>query len=415
MRRLAEILRDGRCREDFRQFAWFAVGYAAVLALGYLVLRQINLTLSAGEMGKFSYVSGLVGIVMPILYVAAPQAYLRFHDNHAISPRLHRMLLPCFAAAAVGTGAIAWWKTGSAFALVYAAFPFFNGRLFIFRSQMRTGAVNAMKAAELAVPLVCVCVCSRLFTVDAAAVLAFYGVGYLLGFAFPLRLREAEAPTRRTVAKFLVPVVFTTLVAALIENLTVVMAKSLLGYEAAAQMGVAARNLIFIKALFSLLQMFYPVVYFREMKLGHHGTVRLYRLFILSVALVAVGGMIAFAPLLYRLTGAAAYVGSARVFMLLAAAFALDFVFETYGLYFQYEIKTWKATAVKSIFLVILLGGYAALRLTSVVPAGSTLVVLAGLVLAASAVSAATGVTWAVLAERAHAVGGDPDKRRVTM
>ena len=400
MKRLAELLQDARCREDFRQFVWFAVGYAAVLVLGYFVLRQINLTLSADEMGKFSYVAGLVGIVMPILYVAAPQAYLRFHDNHAISPALHRMLLPLFAVAAAGVGAIVWWKTGSAFALVYAAFPFFNGRLFIFRSQMRTGAVNAMKAAELAVPLVCILVCSRFFAVDAAAVLTFYGLGYLLGFAFPLRLREAESPDRRTVVKFLVPVVFTTLVAALIENLTVVMAKSLLGYEAAAQMGVAARNLIFIKALFSLLQMFYPVVYFREMKLGHLGTVRLYRFAILSVALVAVGGMIVFAPLLYRLTGASAYLGSTNVFMILAAAFALDFVFETYGLYFQHEIKTWKATIVKSIFLVLLLAGYAILRFTSLVPPSSCLIALAGLVLFASSVSAAIGICWAVLAER---------------
>lgn len=400
MKRLSEFLQDARCREDFRQFVWFAVGYAAVLVLGYFVLRQINLTLSADEMGKFSYVAGLVGIVMPILYVAAPQAYLRFHDNHAISPVLHRMLLPFFAVAALGVGAIVWWKTGSAFALVYAAFPFFNGRLFIFRSQMRTGAVNAMKAAELAVPLVGILVCSRFFAVDAGAVLTFYGFGYLLGFAFPLRLREAESPDRRTVVKFLVPVVFTTLVAALIENLTVVMAKSLLGYEAAAQMGVAARNLIFIKALFSLLQMFYPVVYFREMKLGHLGTVRLYRFAILSVALIAVGGMVVFAPLLYRLTGASAYLGSTSVFMILAAAFALDFVFETYGLYFQHEIKTWKATIVKSIFLVLLIAGYAILRFTSLVPPSSCLIALAGLVLLSSSVSAAIGICWAVLAER---------------
>lgn len=400
MRRLTDLFNKGRCREDFRQFVWFAIGYCAVLVLGYLVLRQINLTLSKEEMGRFSYVAGLVTIVMPILYVAAPQAYLRFHDNHAISPRLRKMLLPLFVVSAVGIGAIVWWKTGSVFALVYVAYPFFNERLFILRSQMRTGAVNAMKAAELAVPFLCLLAFSRVFTIDAAAVLAFYGIGYAASFAFPLRLKDAETPDRKTVARFLVPVVFTTLVAALIENLTVVMAKSLLGYEAAAQMGVAARNLIFIKALFALLQMFYPVVYFREMKLRHWGIVRLYRTFILAVAILAVGGMIVFSPILYRMTGATAYLDSCGIFMVLAAAFALDFVFETYGLYFQYEIKTWKSTVVKSIFLVALLVGYAVLRFTSFVPRDHYLQALAGLVLAASLASAATGVIWAVLAER---------------
>ena len=248
---------DARHREDFRQFVCFALGYGAVLVLGYLLLRQINLTLAEVEMGRFSYIAGLVGIVMPILYVAA-----------------------------------------------------------------------------------------------------------------------------------------------LIENLTVVMTKSLLGYEAAAQMGVAARNLIFIKALFSLLQMFYPVVYFREMKLGHYGTVRIYRAFILAVALGCVGLMVAFAPLLYWVTGASAYIGSSSVFTILAVAFALDFVFETYGLYFQHEIRTWKATVVKSIFLVVLLGEYCILRFSSLIPHPSYLVALAWSVFIASAASAITGIVWAIAAER---------------
>lgn len=400
MSRFREMLKEGRCREDFRQFAWFAVGYCAILVLGYLVLRQINLTLSKEEMGRFSYVAGLVTIVMPVLYVAAPQAYLRFHDNHTVSRRLQRMLLPLFLISAVGIGAIVWWKTGSAFALVYVAYPFFNERLFIMRSQMRTGAVNAMKAAELAVPFLGIVAFSRVFTIDAAAVLAFYGLGYAVSFLFPLRLTDSEAPDRRTVTRFLVPVVFTTLVAALIENLTVVMGKSLLGYEAAAQIGVAARNLIFIKALFSLLQMFYPVVYFREMKLRHWGTARLYRAFILAIATVAVGGMIVFAPILYRMTGASAYLDSCGIFMILAVAFALDFIFETYGLYFQYEIKTWKATIVKSIFLVVLLGEYSVLRFSSFIPRSSYLPAIAWSVLIASAASAVSGIVWSVVAER---------------
>lgn len=390
----------GRRREDLRQFVAFGFGYAAVLGLGYLLLREINLTLSTVELGRFSYVSGLVGIVMPILYVAAPQAYLRFHDRHAVSSALRRALWPLFAVSALGTGVIAAWKTHSALALAYAAFPFFNERLFVFRAQMRTGAVNALKAVELAVPFVGVLVLSRFRAVDAATVLALYGAGYLLAFAFPLRLQGTASPDRRTLGRFLVPVTVTTLVAALIENLTVVMTKSLMGYEAAAEMGVAARNLIFIKALFSFLQMFYPVVYFREMAAGHRRTVRCYRAFVLAVALVFSGALIVGAPILYRLTGAAAYLGSTRVFMVLAAAFALDFVFETYALYFQHEIRTWKATAVKAIFLVVLGVGYAFLRFAAPMPRESCLMAVAWLVFGASAATALVGVGWAVTAER---------------
>ena len=399
--RLPRFASDSRCREDARQFCLFAAGYGVVLVLGYLLLRKINLSLSVEEMGRFSVATSVVNVAMPLLYLGAPQAYLRFHDGHRISAGLRKLLFPLFAISSSGIAVIVYLTVGSPLALLYAAVPFFTERLHIFRSQMRTGAVNALKIAEIGIPLAGLCALTSFASADAGWVMALYGAGYLASFLFPLHLNPAaESPRAGTVFRFLVPFVMTTMVALLIENLTVLMARSLLGYEAAAQMGVAARNLIFIKALFSLLQMFYPVVYFREMKLGHFGTVRIYRAFILAVALSCVGLMVAFAPLLYRLTGASAYVGSRGVFMILAAAFALDFVFETFGLYFQYEIRTWKATVVKTIFLAVLLVSYVILRFSPLVPQDSYLVAIAWSVFIASATSAVTGVFWAIVAER---------------
>ena len=49
--KLSGLFREGRVRDDFRQFLLFAFGYGIVLVLGYLVLRKINLTLSTEEMG----------------------------------------------------------------------------------------------------------------------------------------------------------------------------------------------------------------------------------------------------------------------------------------------------------------------------------------------------------------------------
>ena len=402
MKRLSDLLHEGRVRSDLLQFIWFAGGYGIVLVLGYLVLRKINLTLSTEEMGKFSYLSGLVYVVMPVLYLAAPQAYLRFHDNHAVSPLLRRRLLPLFSLAALGIAAILWWKTGSWAAMLFAAYPFFNERLFVFRAQMRTHAVNLLKVAELLVPLGALYLLPLAgaggWTQSAAAMLAAYGIGYCMAFVFPLRLRDCGAPDVRTLGRFLAPVALTTVVAALIENLTVVATKSLLGYEAAAQVGVATRNLIFIRALFSLLQMFYPVIYFREMREGHHRLVSLYRAFVVAVAVLFVGTMAIGAPLLYRLTGASAYASSSRVFVILAAAMLFDFLFDTYSLFFQYEIRTWKATLVKTGTLLLLGGGFGVLfvlgadRVSPIhfacVTGGATLL------------SASFGIAWSVLAER---------------
>lgn len=400
--KLAGLFCEGRVRDDLRQFILFAFGYGVVLVLGYLVLRKINLTLSEAEMGRFSYMSGLVYIVMPVLYVAAPQAYLRFHDNHAVSSRLRHLLAPLFVLSSVGIAALIWWKTGSWLAMLFAAYPFFNERLFVFRAQMRTHAVNVLKVAELLVPLAALYLLPLVGRSDwactSAAMLTAYGVGYALAFAFPLKLSGTVSPDAKTLGRFLVPVALTTVVAALVENLTVVATKSLLGYEAAAQVGVATRNLIFTRALFSLLQMFYPVVYFREMKLGRHRLVSLYRALVVGVAVLFVGTMSVGAPLLYRLTGAAAYVASSPVFVILSAAMLFDFLFDTYALYFQHEIRTWKATVVKASTLTLLGVGFAvlfALGADRVSP-----LAFAGVTGGASLLASSAGIFWAVRAER---------------
>ena len=398
MSSFSRLLQDGRCREDLRQFVWFGVGYVVVLALGYLLLRQINLSLTVEEMGRFSFAVSTVGLTVSVLYMAPVQAYLRFHDVHRISPALRRSLLPVFASAAVGVAAILWWRTGSWCALLYAGVPFFYERVHVFRAQMRVLAVNVLKIVELGIPILGLLLWRGEPT--AVVVLALYGCGYLSAFFFPLRLRAAEAPSCGVLAKFLVPVAFTTVVAMMIEHLTVVVAKMMFGYEEAAQIGVAARNLIFVRALFQFFQMFYPVVYFREMKAGRRAVVRLYRSALLAVSVLYVTALAVGAPLVYVLTGAEKYVGSSAVFSMLSVAALCDFAFETFALFFQHEIRTWKTTVVRVWFLVVLCAGLSAVpRLMSVTdfPPAS---LFAGAVLAASLLSSGPGLVWASVQER---------------
>lgn len=391
---------NGRCREDLREIAWFGLGYGVVLALGYLLLRQINLTLSVEEMGRFSYLVGLVGLFASIFYLATSQAYPRFHDNHQVAPLLHRDLSYVYVFAALIVALVLGFKTHSWRALLYAAIPFFFERVYIFRAQMRAGAVNLLKMAELAIPLG-ILIARPAFNgeaVSAETVLAAYGLGYLVAFLFPLRLKPCASPARSVLVKFLVPIGLTTLVAVMIEHLTVIATKTLLGYEAAAEMGVAARNLIFIRALFQFFQMFYPVIYFREMKAGRYRVVSLYRTAIFVSAAGFVALMFWGSPLLYRFTGAARYAASANVFSLLAFAALFDFLFDTAALSFQYEIKTWKTTLVRTAFLLILLGGFGWLSLRA---SGSIRTdYFAWVVFSASALSSLPGLFWALFEER---------------
>ena len=388
---------EGRCREDLRQIIWFGLGYVVVLTCGYLLLRQINLMLSVEEMGRFSYLVGLVGLFASIFYLAASQAYPRFHENHCIAPRLHRNLMPVYLFAAAMVAFILFWKTSSWLALLYAAIPFFFERVYVFRAQLRAGTVNLLKIAELAIPLLLLAVLALWGkAVTAETVLAGYGLGYLVAFVFPLRLKPCASPSRSVLAKFLVPIGLTTLVAVLIEHLTVIATKALLGYEAAAEMGVAARNLIFVRALFQFFQMFYPVIYFREMKASHYRTVAIYRMVIVVGAIGFVMVMTVGAPLLYQITGATRYVSSSSVFVLLAVAALFDFLFDTFALCFQYEIKTWKTTCVRAGFLLILLVGFGLLALGSM---EVSTYAFAEVVFAASLLTSVPGMIWAVCRE----------------
>jgi len=390
---------SGRRREDVRQFLWFCVGYGAALLLGYLLLRKVNLLLSVEEMGRYSYAMSLVGLTAAVFYQAAPQAYVRFNDNHAVSPLLRRRLVPVFAASSFAVAIAVWTVTREWYAMLYAAIPFFFERMSVLRSQMRIGAVNMLKVSELAVPFLALSALSLLpssaaFAPSAALVLAVYGLGYATCFLFPMRLRECDCPSAGKLSAFLVPVTCTMAVATAIDNLTVVATKSLAGYEAAAQIGVAVRNLMFARALFSLFQMFYPVVYFREMKRCNYGTVRIYRVFIVAVAAAFVLCTVVFSPLLYEITGAGAYIASRRAFAMLSVAALLDFVFDVFALYFQHEIKTWKATLTKSAFLVAMVAGIVCVRKSATVD------MMALLVLLSSAASSIPGTLWAAIAER---------------
>lgn len=392
---------NARCREDIRQFVWFAVGYAVALVLGYLLLREVNLALSETEMGRYSYVMSFVGVVSLALSLAAPQAYLRFHDENRHSPTLRRILRPLFAVASFGMAAVLWWHFRSPFALLYALQPFFDERVYAFRGQMRAVSANVLKVVQIAVPFAGVALLARTGWgggVTAATVFGLYGLGYLAAFGFPLKLAECAAPDRRTVLRYLAPVMVTMFAGAFIYDLSVIVAKQFFGYEAAARMGVAARNLIFVRALFTVFMMLYPVIYFREMKARRYGTIRLYRVFVVGSAFLFCALMVVFAPLLYRVTGAAAYLDAVNLFRLLTAAAFCDFLFDVCGLYFQHAITTWKNTLVKVLSMTLLLSGFAIVSRFRADAACLTYLALA--VLAAAGTSSAVGIVWALLAER---------------
>lgn len=397
--RLRLLWQEDRYRADIKQFVEFGLGYFVVLVVGYFLMRKINLTLSEEEMGRFSYVSSLIMIVAPVLCLAAPQAYLRFHDDHRISRRLKAFLMPAYCLSAVLSSAIVYFFTKSWLAIAYAAYPFFLERTYCLRAQMETRKLNVLRICEILVPLAMIFALSGRVDITANNVLFFYGVGYGLSLLFGSRRVSDVAFDRRQVLTFLIPLVFTTLLMLVIGNAAVVMAKQFLGYEAAGKMGVAVRSLIFIRSMCTLFLMFYPMTYFREARKGRFGIIRIYRLCCVGCVGVFALVLIVFAPFVYRVLGAEVYADSVGLFRILVASEFANYLIDIYGAYFGLEIKTWKTAAVKGVAFAVLALGFVLLPNLDL-PSANRLTAIAWVILAAAAVSSAAGLFWALSGER---------------
>ena len=390
-----------RYRTDILQFIEFGIGYFAVLIVGYLLVRKINLSLSDVEMGRFSYVQSIVMIVAPVLYLAAPNAYLRFHEDHCVPTRLRAFLMPFYWFAFVALALLIFFCTRSFVALLYAFFPFFMEKTYFLRAQMEVRKLNILRTLELLLPLVALYAAASRVEPTGDMVLGFYGIGYAVAFLFRARGTGEGEIDRREIVRYLTPIVFTSLLVFVLNNVSVVATKHYWGYEAAGQMGVAVRALLFLRSLSGLFMMFYPMIYFREAKKGNDGIVRLYRNVIILVVAAFSAGLVAFAPLVYRILGAAGYTGTVNVFRILVGAEFLNFLIDVYCLYFSLEIKTWKGTIVKVIAVAVLAAGLGAIPWLHLAPEAH-LPYVAYTVLAAALTSSAIGGVWALCGERRH-------------
>ena len=388
-----------RYREDIRQFIEFGVGYAIVLVLGYFLMRQINLSLTETEMGKFSFISSLVLILAPIFYISAPQAYLRFHKDHQISQKLRQFLMPFYWFSFAGLAGMIFWLTHSYIAWVYALLPFFTEKTYLLRCEMKIRQLNILRTLELLVPLSLIFICCSVkkSPLNSNDILLFYGLGYAVSFLFVCRLKNDEPIEHKKVITYLIPVIFSGGLVTLLNNAGVILAKYYLGYEAAGSMGVATRSLIFIRSLTAIFLMFYPMIYFREAEKGNQEIIRIYRFVMLASVAFFTGFLVFFAPMLYSLLGASEYLNTVHLFIILAIAEFMNFGVDVFGIYFGLEIKTWKTTVIKCLSLLILACGLVFISFTRI-----TLLKLTFVILLAAVISSVICIVWALHSERKY-------------
>ena len=385
---LKKIFQNQLYRNDISQFFNYIIGYVAVLFLNYGLNFLLNKKLSPEELGLFSYVQGLINILYPILCLAYYNAYLRFHKEHTLSEDLLHTGLPFHLFSALICAIVIAVITKSFIPLCYAMIVFFTEKQYILRVQMQIWRLNLLRCMELLIPLTIMFI---LFltekNVKASWVLFFYGIGFCTSFLFsPKSKLNQEKISKKDLFKYLFPVVGTSFITFALMNTGVIFAKNFFGLQGAAEWGVAFRAVMIYKSLTSIFLIFFPMLYFREAGKNNYRIINIYHTGIILFALIMILPFILFPDLIYTLLGAARYKESSMLLVYLIGGELFNFAASLYGLFFDFEINTWKNTLFKGIELALFLTGILlfakqSLQMTAIMYLLVSLLIFAGMLL----------------------------------
>ena len=392
---LQKLKDNALIRKDIRSFLEFGIGYALMLAINLLVAREINRALTKEEMGRFSFISSLVLLLMPLVTFSAQQAYIRFQKEHQISSVLRKFLLPFFWGASLILAVLVFYLTRSWWAVLYACMPLFVEKTCLLRCQLSIGRMNVLQILSQLVILTALLAGSRYFKFTADIVLGVYGMSYLTAVFFQPRKFSDDEVKKRDVLRYLCPIVFTMLCSDFLSNCAVVITKCFFDEVTVGTMGVAVRTALVCSCVFTFFMMFYPLIYMREAAKNNFKLIVLYRRVIMLIALVLFAVMVLCCKYIYLILGAGKYLDSIMLFVILAGAMLFNFIADIYWLYFNYEIKTWKNMLLKFSSCLIVLAGVWAVPYLGVYYIGI-------LLLTATAVPALIGAVLALHKERCH-------------
>ena len=351
------FLKNKAVRKDISGGIEFGFGYLIMLLVGFVLTRYINQNLTVEDMGKYSFTVGWCMILSPFLCFSAPQAYLRFHNQHNISQNLRRFLLPFFWFSVLALSGIIFYFTDSWIAMLYAFMPFMLEKMYLLRSQMLIKRLNFLQISNLLIPLLLMIFWCKNYKLDSNIVLAFCGTAHMLSIFLPAGKLNNDPIDKKTVMHFLWPLNFTVLLTMFLANSPVIFAKYFFGYEGAGIMGVAVKAMTTVSCIFSLFLMFFPIIYIREAEAGNYKLINIYRAFITAAALVGCVIIAVFHKFIYRLLGAEKYYDHAYLFVILIAVAFFNFLADIYCLYFSFEIKTWKSALLKGISCLAVAAG----------------------------------------------------------
>jgi O-antigen/teichoic acid export membrane protein len=211
---------------------------------------------------------------------------------------------------------------------------------------MATSKLNLLRIGASGITLGSVLFITYFYSLKSDLVLFAYGLGFLITL-FLLKsdfskaeIEDKEEVTLKKLLLFSLPALGSTLIKVSQDFGSQFFIKSFFDFSQLSTFSIALRVLLSVKLSSSLLMMYYPSIYFREIQKKNKKFISMIRLYMSSFMILICALAIIFAEHLYILMGASEYLEYVLFFRILVISELLFITGSFFGTYLAHIIKT---------------------------------------------------------------------------
>ena len=341
-----------------KDFIWFAFGFFVTSFIALFTSIFVNKNLDQENLGKLTYYKSLLELLSYVFTLVLYRSYLRFNAK-GVSLFTMRVVKSVSLFAVFALLLISYFLTDSIFSVLFAFFVFYEERLYFFRSVMATAKLNVLRIGAAAITLGTIIFITYFYGLRSDLVLFAYGLGFLITL-FLLKSdfssekhEEKEDVTLKKLLLFSLPALGSMLIKVSQDFGSQFFIKTFFDFTEVSTFSIALRVLLSVKLFSSLLMMYYPSIYFREIQKKNKAFISKIRLYMSSFMMVVCALAIVFANQLYVLMGAREYLDHVLFFRILVFSELLYIIGGFFGTYLAHIIKTHISMMVFFISAVI--------------------------------------------------------------
>mgnify|MGYP000844600231 FL=1 len=340
-----------------KEFSGFAFGYFIAAFFSFLIISLVNKLLEPAEMGRYSYYKSIFELLYAILSINIYSAYLRFNLNGE-NRKLTRLVLTIVLLATVLLAIIIGFTLKCIFCSLFSLIILYNERMYYFRSLLEIRKLNWIRISPALITLSIIYFTSFVYNnqLDATTIFLAYGIGYSFVLFFfkknNYKIDDSQVSVKNILA-YSIPSVGLIIVDWVLNLSSQILIKEYFSFAELSYYAVAQRLLLVVKLFSGLFLMFYPMLYFKEIKKKNHSFISKARGLMLITIFLIIILFFVFSKYIYNLMGAGSYLSHQSIFKVLLFSEFFKVASSIFGLFLSYKIQTYKNLIILSIGSII--------------------------------------------------------------